>query len=103
MRIMGIDTEYWLIFVALFSTLTYLVWGFIVAFEVVLGMSGSKLALRWIKMHHSYKELYIETLLFYPMILLSYFFLELLPHLLFRARLSPFDLQALFDTLFGGE
>ncbi len=101
MRIMGIDVEFWLIFMVLFTILTYLVWGFVVAFEVVLGMSGSKLALRWIKAHHSYKNLYIETIIFYPMILLGYFFLEWLPHLLFKAHLSPFDLQALFEEVFG--
>lgn len=100
---MVIDVEFWLIFIALFTTLTYLVWGFIVAFEVVLGMSGSKLALQWIKAHHSYKELYIETIVFYPMILLGYLFLELLPHFLFKSHLSPFDLQALFEEVFGEE
>ena len=102
MRTMGIDVEFWLIFIALFTILTYLVWGFIVAFEVILGMSGSKLARRWIKTRHSYKDLYIETIVFYPMILMGYFFLELLPHWLFKTRLSPFDLQGLFDEIFGG-
>jgi len=99
---MLIDVEFWLIFIALFTGLTYLVWGFVVAFEVVLGMGGSRFALRWIKAHHTYKYLYVEVLVFYPMILLGYLFLELVPHLFFGARLSPFDMDGLFERLFGG-
>lgn len=100
---MMFDTEYWLIFVALVTSLTYLVWGFVVAVEVVLGMGGSKVALRWIKAHHSYKNLYVEVLVFYPMILLAYLFLELVPHYLFGALLTPFDMDALFERLFGDD
>ncbi len=100
---MMFDTAYWLIFVALATSLTYLVWGFVVAVEVVLGMSGSGVALRWIKAHHSYKHLYVEVLVFYPMILLTYLFLELVPHYLFGALLTPFDMDELFERLFGDD
>ncbi|MEA1919330.1 MAG: hypothetical protein U9N52_05770 [Campylobacterota bacterium] len=99
--VMGIDLEYWIIFIQLVLGLSYLVIGFIVSFEVVLGMGGSPVALRWIKARHSYKNLYVEVMLFYPMILIAYFFLEVLPHYLFKAYLSPFDMDTLFDKLYG--
>ena len=82
------------------SVLTYLVWGFVVAFEVNLAMSGSQLALEWIRKHHSYKQLYGEVKVFYPMILVGYFFLEILPHRLWHVPQTHFDLDALFKTLY---
>ena len=98
---MGIDTEFWIIFLELAFGLTYLVVGFIIAFEVVLAMGNSTVALRWLKMHHSYKNLYFEVMIFYPIILLGYIFLELIPHYLFNSRLTPFDMDTLFDRLYG--
>ena len=94
----------WFWYLVLAGILTYLVVGFIVGFEVVLAMSGSKWASDWIKSHHSYQLLYYEVILFYPMILLSYLFLELIPHYVFREpTLAPFDMQGLFDRLFKGK
>ena len=83
------------------SLLTYLVWGFIVAFEGILAMSGARFAREWIKKRHSYKQLYYEVKAFYPLIYLGYFFLELLPYLLWKAPKSDFDMQRLFDELYG--
>jgi hypothetical protein len=84
------------------SILTYLVWGFIVAFEVILGMSGSKVGLAWLKKRHSYKMLYKEVAVFYPMILIGYFFLEIIPHYIFKMDpLVKFDMDKLFQELYG--
>lgn len=85
------------------SVLTYLVWGFIVSFEVNLAMSGSVIAFKWIKKHHTYKQLYYEVKVFYPMIYIGYFFLELLPHLLWKAEKSAFDMEGLFEKLYKDE
>jgi hypothetical protein len=92
--------SFWFLFFA--AVLTYLVWGFIIAYEVVSAMGGSKGALKWIKSHHSYRELYLESIVFYPMILLGYLFLEVIPHYLFHVEhVVPFDLQKVFDRLYG--
>ena len=81
--------------------LTYLVWGFVVSFEVNLALSHSKAAIKWLKKHYSYKGLYAEVLIFYPMILLGYFFLEYLPAIFdSTASQAKFDLDALFQKLF---
>lgn len=96
----NITVSFWYISFALL--LTYLVWGFIIAFEVVLAMGGSKWATEWLRTHHSYRQLYAEVLLFYPMILLGYLFLELIPHYVFGAsKPAPFEMQNLFERLFG--
>jgi len=72
-----------------------------VAFEVILGMSGSKVGLAWLKKRHSYKMLYKEVAAFYPMIVIGYFFLEVIPHYIFRADpFVKFDLDRLFMELY---
>ena len=94
--------SFWYLFFA--AILTYLVWGFVIAFEVVLAMSGAKWACQWLKAHHTYKQLYAESIVFYPMILIGYALLEWVPHYLFRVKeMTPFDMQKLFDRLYGGE
>lgn len=94
----NIQFSFWYLFFA--AILTYLVWGFVVSFQVVLGLSGSPWALKWIKRRYNYRSLYREVRIFYPMVLLGYLFLELIPHYLFRTQLSSFDLDALFEKLF---
>ena len=94
--------SFWYLFFA--AVLTYLVWGFVIAFEVVLAMSGAEWAGQWLKAHHTYRQLYVESIIFYPMILIGYLLLEWVPHYLFRVReMTPFDMQRLFDRLYGGE
>ncbi|WP_345993458.1 hypothetical protein [Sulfurimonas sp. HSL-1716] len=98
----NLEFSFWYLFLG--SILTYLVWGFIVAFEVVLGMGGSKIALSWIKKHHTYKLLYKEVAAFYPMILVVYLFLELIPHYIFKEEpLIKFDLDKLFEDLYADD
>ena len=92
---------FWYLFIG--GILTYLTWGFIVAFEILLAMSGSKWAISWIRNRYSYKVLYREVMVFYPMIWLGHFFLETLPHRLFGAEMTPLDMDALFSKLFDDE
>ncbi|MDD2356790.1 MAG: hypothetical protein PHX13_02640 [Thiovulaceae bacterium] len=93
------EFSFW--YLLLGSILTYLVWGFIVAFEVILGMSGSKVGIEWLKKRHTYKMLYKEVAVFYPMILVGYLFLELIPHYIFHMQpLVKFDLDKLFRELY---
>lgn len=94
--------SFWFLFFA--AVATYIVWGFVIAFEVVLAMTGAKWACRWLKAHHTYKQLYWESVIFYPMILIAYGLFEWLPHYLFRVKeMAPFDIQKLFDRLYGDE
>ncbi len=94
----NIEFSFWYLLYG--SVLTYLVWGFIVSFEVILAMGGSAVAREWIKKHHTYRQLYQEVRVFYPMIWLGYLFLELLPHYLFKAPLTAYDMDRLFEELY---
>ncbi len=92
---------FWYLFLG--GILTYLVWGFIVAFEILLAMNGSRWAIEWIKKRYKYEVLYREVMIFYPMLWFGYFFLEIVPHKLFGVEKTPIDLDALFDMLFHEE
>ncbi len=90
----------WFIYIAYAFILTYLVMGFIMAFEVTAAVSGGKFALKWLKEHFTYEEFYWSVILFYPMIKLGYFFLEYLPSVFTHEIRCHFDLNALFYELF---
>ena len=97
----NLQFAFWYLFIG--GLLTYLAWGFVVAFEILLAMNGSKWAIAWIRKRYRYDVLYREVMVFYPMIWLGYFFLESLPHYLFGIEKIPLDLDALFEELFNDE
>ncbi len=92
---------FWFLHIGYALILTYLVLGFIVTFEVTAAMSGGTFAANWIREHFSYEELYWSVIVFYPMLLLGYFFLEYLPSLFTHEIRCAFDLDSLFNDLFG--
>lgn len=94
----NLQVSFWYLFIG--GILTYLVWGFVVAFEILLAMNGSKWAIEWIRKRYRYKVLYREVKIFYPMIWLGYFFLEIVPHFLFKVEKTPLDMERLFQELF---
>ena len=91
---------FWFTYIAYAFMLTYIVLGFIVSFEVVAAMSGGTFALRWLRKHFSYDELYWSVIVFYPMVKLGYFFLEYLPSFITHQIRCHFDLDCLFYELF---
>ena len=91
---------FWFIYIAYALVLTYLVLGFIIAFEVIAAMGGGKFAFKWLRKHFSYNELYWSVIIFYPMLRLGYFFLEYLPSFITHGIRCQFNLDALFEELF---
>ncbi len=94
----NLQFAFWYLFLG--GILTYLVWGFIVAFEILLAMSGSTLAIKWIRKRYKYHVLYREVKIFYPMIWVGYFFLEIIPHYIFGAELTRLDMDEVFSRIF---
>ncbi len=91
---------FWFLHIIYAAVLTYLTLGFIISFEVIAAMSGGKLAVRWIKKHFTYDELYWSVILFYPMLRLAYFFLEYIPSFFTHEIRCEFNLDSLFEELF---
>jgi hypothetical protein len=97
----NLQFSFWYLLIG--GMLTYLAWGFVVAFEILLAMNGSQWAVEWIRKRYKYKVLYREVQVFYPMIWLGYFFLELVPHYLFGAEMTPLDMDRVFEKIFHDE
>ena len=84
--------SFWGYFFVYGFILTYIVWGFVVAFESVLVMAGSDFAKEWVKKRYTLKFFMFEIYLFYPMVFLGYLFLEFIPYLLGKnEKLAKFD------------
>ena len=91
---------FWFLYIAYALVLTYLVLGFIISFEFVAAMCGGKFALKWISKHFTYEQLYWSVIIFYPMLRLSYFFLEYIPSFLTHDVRCKFNLDYVFKELF---
>ncbi len=83
---------------------TYLTWGFVVAFESVLLMSKSKMAVEWVKKRYTLKFFMFEIYIFFPMVFLGYLFLEYIPYLLGKNdKLAKFDIAGAVYEVFKDE
>ena len=94
---------FWYLYLAYAFVLTYLIIGFVVSFETTAAMSGGKFAVKWIKEHFSYYEFYYSVIIFYPMLLTAYFFLEYIPSLITHEIRCEFNLDALFEDVFNSK
>ncbi len=84
--------------------LTYLVIGFVVAFESILCMSGSKVAIEWVRGRYKIRGFMISTYIFFPMLLLAYLFLEVIPYYSGMTKtLVKFDIASMIHKVFKDE
>lgn len=58
---------------------TYLVWGFAFSLHALLVLNGNDHAVRWARRWYSKKMFLWEARVFYPLLLLTYLLLEVLP------------------------
>jgi len=71
--------------------LTYVVWGFVFAMQLLLVLNDVDPAIRWFRHYYTYPMFLAEYRLFYPMLWLVYILLEVIPHLIDRERMMVFD------------
>ena len=84
--------------------LTYLVIGFVIAFESILCMSGSKIAIEWVSKRYKLKGFMLSTYIFFPMLLLAYLFLEVIPYYSGMTKtIVKFDISAMLYHVFKDE
>ncbi|WP_187647821.1 hypothetical protein [Nitrosophilus labii] len=83
------------------TILTYIVWGFIISFESILALNGTKSAIKWIKEHHKPKTFKYLLIIFLPMLHLGYIFFELIPFLMgMEEELKNFDLEQIYKNIY---
>lgn len=75
---------------ALVVALTYISWGSVFAMQLLLFYNGLKSAKEWFKQRYTYRSFRYEYMVFYPMLFVGYFFLELIPSILYREDFLKF-------------
>jgi len=96
--------SFWALFIQYAFILTYIVVGFIVALEAILCMSGSHYAIKWVRRLYNLKSFMISVYIFYPMLWIVYFLLEVIPYYLGSSKeLTKFDIPMMLYRIFPEE
>jgi len=96
--------EFWIELFKLIFILTYLVLGFIIAFESLLCMSGSEIAIAWVRKRYKLKDFMFSTYIFFPMLFLTYLFFEVIPYYSGMTKtLVKFDISDMLYRVFKDE
>ncbi len=75
----------------LVTGMTYVIWGSIFAMEVLLVYHGLKSAQEWFQKRYTFKSFTLEYKIFYPMLIVAYIFLELIPSIFYRESFLKFS------------
>ena len=74
----------------LVTGMTYFIWGSIFAMETLLFYNHVKSAKEWFITRYTFKSFKNEYYAFYPMLVIAYVFLELIPSILYRESFLKF-------------
>ena len=83
----------------LVTGMTYLIWGSIFAMEVLLFYNGLKSAQEWFAERYTFKSFKNEYYAFYPMLMVAYFFLELVPSIFYRESFLKFEPSKVLEVM----
>ncbi len=79
--------------------LTYITWGLVFAMQLLLVHNHVQTAIDWFRERYTYRTFQAEYRLFYPMLWLFYFLLEVLPHFIFRDPIIAFDPKEILSAM----
>ena len=74
--------EFWGYVLIYGAILTYICWGFVFAIQGLLLLHGQEESVEWLKKRYNFKIFIRELAIFFPMLLLFYFLLEIVPAML---------------------
>jgi len=70
--------------------MSYLVWGTVFAMQVLLFYHHLRSASEWFKTRYTFQSFYMEYRIFYPILWITYIFLEFIPGIIFREGFLKF-------------
>ncbi len=79
--------------------MTYIIWGYIFAMEVLLFYNGVKSAKEWFIERYTFKSFKNEYYAFYPMMVVFYVFLELIPSIFYRESFLKFHPSKVLEVM----
>ncbi|MBN2721849.1 MAG: hypothetical protein JXQ77_03425 [Campylobacterales bacterium] len=77
--------------VVLMIGISYSMWGFIFAMQLLLFEHGSAEAKEWFANKYTHKSFLLEYRFFYPLLGIVYLLLEYLPHFIYRDNITKFN------------
>ena len=86
-------------FKAIFAT--YIIWGFVFTIELLLAHNGVQSAINWFKKHYKTNSFKIEYKIFYPMMLVMYVLLEIIPGIIYKEKILDFKPKELYEAMLG--
>jgi len=81
--------------------LTYITWGFAFTIELLLAHNGVQSAIDWFKKHYKPNTFKIEYKIFYPMMMLMYVLLEIIPSIIYKEKILDFKPEELYEAMLG--
>jgi len=79
--------------------LTYLTWGFAFGIELLLVHNETQSALNWFKKYYTYRSFKREYYIFYPVLWILYFLLDVMPHFFYRDKIIEFRPQKILKKM----
>ena len=79
--------------------MTYIIWGSIFAMEVLLFYNGLKSAQEWFVERYTFTSFKNEYYAFYPMLMVAYFFLEVIPSIFYRESFLKFKPSKVLEVM----
>lgn len=96
--------DFWIEMFKLTFILTYLIIGFVIAFESILCMNGSEIAIKWVRKRYKLKGFMMSTYIFFPILLFTYLLLEVIPYCSGMTKiLVKFDISTMLYRVFKDE
>ena len=83
----------------LVTSMTYFIWGSIFSMEVLLFYNGLKSAQVWFLERYTFTSFKNEYYAFYPMLFITYLFLELIPSFLYREHFLKFKPSKVLERM----
>ncbi len=77
-------------------TLSYVVWGFVFAIQLLLASHGVQNAIEWFEHRYSFEQFKMEYYAFLPILYLFFLLLEVIPSVLLREKVVSFEPKKIF-------
>ncbi len=90
---------YGIIGVILVTAMTYLAWGIVFSIELLLIYHDVPSATEWFQGRYSFKSFEMEYYAFYPMTIMLYVLVDLLPNIWHGERIERFSPHQIFDKM----
>jgi hypothetical protein len=81
------------------TSMTYLVWGIIFSIELLLAYHNVTSAIEWFKKRYNFDTFRVEYYAFYPITILLYLLIDVIPNMLYGEKVERFSPNMIFEKM----